>query len=80
MRDGLISYSSSYSIYEELDYTNLQFNPIDNPHAFLELRDSIPKCLAVATAIKITEIINCFGCREAYQAPFMHHYGNKNLN
>lgn len=72
VKDGLITYSLSYYMYDELNNVNLQLNPLDNSDSFLELLDSLSKCLAEAMTIKITELINCFGCRESYQASFMH--------
>lgn len=72
VKDGLITYSLAYHIYQELNNTNLQLIPVDNPDAFLQLLDSLSKCLTMAITMKISELINCFGCRECYQAPFMH--------
>lgn len=59
MKDGLITYMSFYNVYEELNNTNLQLSPLDNPEAFLELH-SLNKYLKVVITIKITELINSF--------------------
>lgn len=72
VKDGKITYSLSYYIYQELNNTSFQVNPVDNPDSFLKLLDSLTKCLTVAITIKIIELINCFGCRESYQTHFMH--------
>lgn len=71
VKDGLITYSLSYYISEELN-SNTNLKPVYNCDAFSILLDSLSQCLTEALSVKITELINCFGCRESYSVGFMH--------
>ena len=72
VKDGLITYTLSTHISEELSNTSLEFKPTYDQYASEKLYDSLCQCLVVAISEKITELLNCFGCRESYQADFMH--------
>ena len=72
VKDSLVTYSLEYCIAQELKNPSLGLNPVDKPDPFLDLMDSLRKCLTVSLTLKIAELLKCFGCREFYDAKFMH--------
>lgn len=72
VKNGLITYTLFYCIEKELKNSNLQLKLDNSVDGFLQLLLSLKECLRVSISIKISELINCFGCRESHLADFMH--------
>lgn len=72
VKDALITYTLFFNITNELSKPNWDFKPDENCDGFLQLIESLGKCLCISITRKIVEIINCFGCRDHFQVDFMH--------
>lgn len=72
VKEGLITYTLAHYMAEELSNIHLEIKPKCDPGAVLQLLESLSKCLTVSISLKITEMLNCFGCRESFSVDFMH--------
>lgn len=72
VKTELITYTLFNNITKEIHNSNLDLKPDITCDGFLQLIESLGKCLCVFITLKITELMNCFGCRDHYQADFMH--------
>lgn len=72
VKSNLITYTLSFNLDKEIKHSKLNLKTSDYSEGFLQLIESLGQCLCVFITLKITELINCFGCRENYQANFMH--------
>lgn len=72
VKSDLITYTLFNNITREVNKSNPDLKPRDDSDGFLQLIESLGKCLCAAISLKINELVNCFGCSDHFQADFMH--------